>query len=126
MFVKIICYNYSSAYIDSNTLVAFLEREQMKGGTAIIPIKVELSNTISEVKDSISTETGINIDKLHLWGIQYDDKQYNLKINDKKRLEHYIKDDKKIHRILVKEESTSGRSFIPEGFTNVISKKNPV
>ena len=124
--VSLLTYHVFSKYIDSNRLKIFLEREQRKERTIIIPIKIDLSNNISQVRDLISEKTGIESNKLHVWGIQYDDKQYNLKINQKETLDHYRRDDKNIHGILVKEESKIGRSLIPKRFTKVIPRRNPV
>ena len=124
--VSLLTYHVFSKYIDSNRLKIFLEREKRNERTIIIPIKIDLSNNISQVRDLISEKTGIESNTLHVWGIQYDDKQYNLKINQKETLDHYQRDDKNIHGILVKEESKIGRSLIPKRFTKVIPRRNPV
>ena len=75
--------------------------ENKKGAISMYRVQKELSKTIREIKEDTSKESKIN--KLTVWGIQYDDKQYNLEINESKTLQYYTQETRTIQYIFAKE-----------------------
>ena len=70
----------------------------------MIPVQMEEFKNIQELEEKISEDK--NIKKIIVWGIQYDDKQYNFEIDETKPLEYYNEENKTIQYILAKESDS--------------------
>ena len=82
-------------------LMLVLESKKEKGGISMLPVKMDEFKNIQDLEEKISTAK--NIKKLVVWGIQYNDKEYNFEIDETKPLDYYNQENKTIQYILAKE-----------------------
>ena len=86
-------------FVDVDGLTVVLETK--KEGTSMHKFDKDLNKTIGQIKEELSKKTEAK--HLTVWGIQYQNKEYNLEINESKALEYYTSKNKNIQYIFAKE-----------------------
>ena len=72
-------------------------------GLHFVPMTMKTSQTIRDIKEKLSQDEMISIDKLSVWCIDYATGEDEFVIDEEKTLGHYTQNEKTISKIYIKE-----------------------